>query len=93
VLFRSDIGNTTNTAGTGAKAWQSTGSADFVAHANDIIEWSGTTWRIIFKASQHSSSMVWQTNIYTGVQYLWNGVSWNKSFEGFYDVGQWRIDL
>jgi hypothetical protein len=93
LLIIEDIGNTTNTAGTGAKAWQSTGGADFVAHANDIIEWSGTTWRIIFKASQHSSSMVWQTNIYTGVQYLWNGVSWNKSFEGFYDVGQWRIDL
>ena len=93
LLIIEDIGSTTNGAGTGAKAWQSTTGADFVAHANDIIEWSGTAWRIVFKASQHSSSMVWQTNIYTGVQYLWNGVSWNKSFEGFYDVGQWRIDL
>jgi hypothetical protein len=92
-LIIEDLGNTTNEAGKGAKAWQSTGGADFVASANDIIEWSGTTWRIVFKSSQHSSSMVWQTNIYTGVQYRWNGVSWNKSFEGFYDVGQWRIEL
>lgn len=64
-----------------------------VAKANDIIEWSGTAWHVVFNSSQESSIMVWQTNIYTGIQYLWNGVSWVKSFEGVYEAANWKIVL
>ena len=63
------------------------------AVANDIIEWNGTQWRVIFNSTQESDTMVWQTNIYTGVQYLWNGVSWVKSFEGEYTADLWKIVL
>jgi len=90
-LIIEDIGSEINTDG--ADAWKSTTNVDFVAHANDIIEWSGSAWRVIFNSVQETDTMVWQTNIYTGVQYLWNGVSWVKSFEGEYKAGQWKIEL
>ena len=77
----------------GPTAWKNNNGSDFIAKANDIIEWSGTAWNIIFNAAQETTTMVWQTNIYTGVQYLWNGVSWVKSFEGEYSHSQWKIVL
>jgi hypothetical protein len=65
----------------------------FLAKANDIIEWDGTQWHVIFEAAQESSTLIYQTNIYSGVQYTWNGVYWSKSFEGVYSAGKWRIEL
>jgi hypothetical protein len=85
-LIIEDIGNADNAQP--AAAW-----GPLVAHANDIVEWTGSVWHLVFTASQNSKSMVWQTNIYTGVQYLWNGVQWVKSFEGEYTKGQWRLEL
>jgi hypothetical protein len=90
-LLVDDIGAVVNQDG--ADAWKSSAGVDFIALANDIVEWSGTAWHVIFAANQESNTMVWQTNIYTGVQYLWNGVSWNKSFEGEYGDGEWKIVL
>jgi hypothetical protein len=90
-LLVEDIGDTNNDDG--ADAWKSTGVADLVAQANDIIEWTGSAWSIIFNSSQETDALVWQTNIYTGVQYLWNGVSWVKSFEGEYTSDKWKIVL
>ncbi len=66
------------------------------ALTNDIIEWQGDGhWHVIFAASQESTTHIYQTNIYNGmrIQYLWNGVSWVKSFERDYRAGQWRIVL
>jgi hypothetical protein len=65
----------------------------FVAKTNDIIEWNGTAWTIVFDATQNSNTLLYQTNIYSGVQYKWNGVSWVKSFEGEYGAGLWRVAL
>ena len=67
----------------------------FKAYANDIIEWSGSEWSVIFDSAyaQKEGWMIWQTNIYTGVQYMWNGVMWAKSFEGEYRAGEWRLEL
>lgn len=90
-LIIEDIGNSSNDDG--ADAWKSISGDDLIAYANDIIEWDGSFWNIIFDASQQKNTMVWQTNIYTGVQYLWNGVSWVKSYDGEYREGQWRIVL
>ena len=85
-LIIEDIGAVANT--NYSAAW-----GNLVAKANDIIEYTGSAWQLIFSHAQHSSTMVWQTNIYTGVQYLWNGVSWVKSFEGEYNPGSWRLEL
>jgi hypothetical protein len=94
-LLVEDIGNIDNVDG--ADAWKNTDGSDFVARANDIIEWQSDgvsgEWRVIFDAVQNTDMIVYQTNIYTGVQYIWNGVQWAKSFEGVYKVGQWRIEL
>jgi len=83
-LLVEDIGSSDNTT----EAWGS-----LIAKANDIIEWSGTHWQVIFNSSQFPDTIVWQTNTYTSVQYMWNGISWTKSFEGEYNVGQWKIIL
>ena len=90
-LIIEDIGSDQNEDG--ADAWKASDNSDLIAKANDIIEWDGTSWNIIFNAGQHQAQMIWQTNIYTGVQYLWNGVQWMKSFEGEYRPGQWRLVL
>ena len=65
----------------------------FSANANDIIEWQDDHFEVIFDSAQESDNMIWQTNIYTGVQYMWNGVSWVKSFEGEYRSGSWSLEL
>ena len=90
-LIIEDIGNVINHDG--ADAWKSIAGTDFVAHANDIVEWQGSNWRVIFNSNHEADTSIYQTNIYTGVQYLWNGVSWVKSFEGEYPRGKWRIEL
>jgi hypothetical protein len=74
--------------GPGTEAW-----GNFTAFANDIIEWDGSNWNVIFDSAQEADTMIWQTNIYTGVQYMWNGVSWVKSFEGEYRAGSWSLEL
>ena len=74
--------------GVNTPAW-----GNLVAVANDIIEYDGTAWHVIFAAAQDQDTMVWQTNIYTGVQYLWDGVQWKKSFEGEYGATEWNIVL
>lgn len=90
-LIVEDIGDIINTDG--ADGWKSNSGADLIAKANDIIEWTGDEWTIIFNAAQETDTLIYQTNIYSGVQYVWNGVMWAKSFEGEYRKGQWRIEL
>lgn len=90
-LIVEDIGAEGNEDG--PDAWKSTSGIDFIAKANDIIEWTGTQWNVIFEAAQEADTLIYQTNIYTGVQYVWNGVYWAKSFEGDYQKGLWRIEL
>ncbi len=85
-LIVEDIGNEVNDQP--AVAW-----GDLVAVANDIIEFDGTAWYVIFNSAQESDTLIYQTNIYTGVQYVWNGVYWAKSFEGEYRAGEWRLEL
>jgi hypothetical protein len=76
----------------GPDAWKNLNGTDFQANANDIIEWDGSQWNIIFD-SVNSNQIIYITNSYTGVQYKWNEGSWSKSFEGIYDKELWRIIL
>lgn len=76
----------------GPNAWKNNDDTDFQAHANDIIEWDGAQWNIIFN-SQTSTNVVYITNSYTGIQYKWFQNSWSKSFEGVYDKKLWRLVL
>ena len=90
-LIVEDIGSDVNEAG--ATAWRNNDDSDLIAHANDIIEWDGNSWNVVFDSVHKQDIIIYQTNIYTGIQYMWNGVSWIKSFEGEYLQGQWRIEL
>ena len=90
-LIIEDIGNSGNADG--ADAWKGNDDSDLIANANDIIEWHDNKWNVVFDSVHKQDIIIYQTNIYTGIQYMWNGVSWIKSFEGEYLQGQWRIEL
>jgi hypothetical protein len=76
----------------GPDAWKNSDNSDPQAHANDIIEWNGSRWNIVFDSTT-VTSVVYITNSYTGVQYKWSYGSWSKSFEGVYDKALWRLVL
>jgi hypothetical protein len=77
----------------GPDAWKSTSGVDFVANTNDVIEWTGTTWQVIFDSTKEKDTIFYLTNIHSNVQYKWDGVRWSKSFEGEYRRGGWRLIL
>jgi hypothetical protein len=77
----------------GPDAWKNADNTDFIANTNDIIEWDGSKWTVLFNAEATTDRLVYLTNIYTNVQYKWNGVQWRKSFEGEYARGLWRLEL
>jgi len=77
----------------GPDAWKNSDNSEFLAFANDIIEWDGSNWHIVFSAAASADQLIWQTNIYTLTQYKWNGINWVKSFEGEYKKGEWRLEL
>lgn len=77
----------------GPDAWKNTDGSDGLAEANDIVEWNGSKWVVIFSAEEVTDTIVYQTNFYTNTQYKWDGVQWTKSFEGEYKRGQWRVAL
>ena len=76
----------------GPDAWKNADNSDFYAAANDIIEWNGSAWNVVFESAT-GSSPTYITNSYTGIQYKWDGSQWTKSFEGIYDRGVWRLVL
>jgi hypothetical protein len=77
----------------GPTAWKNSDLiTDFVAHANDIIEWNGSSWAVVF-SSNDVDEVTYITNSYTGIQYKWDGTSWSKSFEGVYNRASWRLVL
>jgi hypothetical protein len=83
------IGNIANSDG--ADAWKNNNNTDFIAEANDIVEWDGNSWTVAFKSADNSEAFV--TNVNTGNQYMWNGTMWTKSYDGRYSHGSWRLDL
>lgn len=89
-LILDDIGYSSNLDG--ADAWKSTAGADFLAWANDIIEWTGSNWEVVLESST-IDTVVYTTNLKTGIQYKYLDGEWTKSFEGEYPRGQWRLVL
>jgi hypothetical protein len=73
-------------------AWQNTDGSDFQASANDIIQWDGEQWNIIFD-SKNISQIYYITNVYTGVQYIWQNQTWSKSYDGIYSPANWSLVL
>ena len=66
---------------------------NFIANANDIIEYDGTNWTVSFSASDSTDAVQYVTNLNTGVQYKWDETAWIKSYEGEYPSGRWHLVL
>jgi hypothetical protein len=74
------------------EAWKNADGSGFWASANDIIEWDGSKWTIVFDASE-TTETTYTTNLNTSIQYRFKNGEWLKSIDGDYPVGTWRIDL
>ena len=75
----------------GPDAWKGLDGAE-LAHANDIIQWDGVRWTILFNSATVTDT-TYITNAYTGIQYKWDGQQWSKSYEGVYTNDKWRLVL
>ncbi len=84
-LILEDIGDADNTVP--ADSWSSV-----VAQANDIIEYTGAQWQVVFEAAV-ATNVQFVTNVTTGIQYRWTGSAWVKSYEGLYPGGEWSLVL
>ena len=61
------------------------------ASANDIIEYDGSQWFISFNSTT-ATNVEFVTNLTSGLQFRYiQGEGWMKSWEGWYDQGEWRI--
>ena len=54
------------------------------ADINDIIEYSGSAWSIVFDAS-NISTVQYVKNLYTNKQYKWENNLWTSTYEGQYN--------
>jgi hypothetical protein len=83
-LILNDIGNAEN-------QFPPTAWGALVAQANDIIEYNGNSWIVTFGSTTTVDNIQYVTNVTTGLQYLWTGTTWVKSYEGLYPAGEWSI--
>ena len=80
-----------NYAYDGPDAWKNTDGSDFVAGANDIIEWDGVRWHVVFDASTQDDTVVYTSNLNTGKQYKFENDEWILAYDGEYPNGTWRL--
>jgi len=88
-LLLGNVGDTANNIG--PVAWNQSNGSNFIASKDDIIEWTGSDWTIVFDASM-ATSPVFTTNLNTKTQYMWTGSEWIESLNGDYPAGSWRIE-
>ena len=74
----------------GPVVWNRANQPELIARANDIIEWDGNRWAVVFD-SINVNSIQYVTNLTTGTQYKWINQEWNRSVEGLYGVGAWSF--
>ena len=82
--------------GTNPTAWSWTFGAQqlpLVANANDIIEYDGTKWSVVFDSASSPDNNQYVTNETTEIQYRWTGDAWIKSYQGLYKGGLWTLVL
>lgn len=90
ILLLHAIGDEINTDG--ADAWKSVSGEDFIAEENDIVEWDGSKWTIVFNANE-TQDIIYVTNLRTGTQYKFENGEWINSIDGEYPIGTWGMLL
>lgn len=90
LLVNDYVSPTSGFANAATYNWQGIDGTRLVANANDIIQYNGSHWTVVFQSNDMPNTYH-VTNMTTGVQYVWNGNSWAKSYEGFYEAGKWQL--
>jgi len=75
------------------EAWQGVNGEPLVAQANDIIEYDGYRWVVVFDHNSSPDNVQYVTNLTTEIQYKWINNMWVKSYEGLYPGGKWSLVL
>lgn len=65
--------------------------SNIIAYPNDIIEFNGVEWRVIFD-SRNSAGANYVVNNSNSSQYTFDGVNWTYTYYGIYSPGYWRLD-
>jgi uncharacterized lipoprotein YmbA len=76
-----------------AQAWAGQFNQYLVAQANDIVEYDGSRWVIVFDPANSPVNKQYVTNLTTELQYEWTGNTWVKSYQGLYEGGTWSLVL
>lgn len=76
-----------------AQAWAGAFGQYLIAQANDIIEYDGSRWVVVFNSENSSVNKQYVTNLTTELQYEWTGETWIKSYQGLYPGGTWSLVL
>ena len=92
-LFTQATGSYNNPGLTNPDAWEGTDGQSLVAHANDIVEYDGNRWAVVFDSASSPANMQYVTNLTTELQYRWTGSGWVKSYQGLYQGGSWTLVL
>ena len=76
-------------AGVSTSPW----GANVIAYPNDIIEFNGIQWNVIFD-SQNATSKNYVVNNKNSSQYMFDAVTqeWTFTYYGQYSPGAWRVD-
>ena len=65
---------------------------NLVANANDIIQYNGNTrrWTVSFNSAE-ATDVEYVRNLTSGIQYRYVNRTWVKSYEGWYEAGDYSI--
>ncbi len=61
-----------------------------VAYPNDIIEFNGVSWVVIFN-SKNATGKNYVVNNQNGIQYSFDGTEWTYTYYGVYSPGYWIV--
>lgn len=87
-LLLNSIGAPGNTSG--PIAWKGAGNQDLIANANDIIEYNGSVWSVVFDSVSVSTTQ-YVINLTTNIQYKWKNSEWTRAYIGAYVGGSWSL--
>lgn len=92
-LFTQATGDWNNPGTTNPDAWTGVAGQPLVARANDIVEYDGSAWHVVFDSDSSPNNAQYVTNLISELQYRWTGAKWVKSYQGLYSGGAWSLVL